>query len=47
MKKNKCTEAEPAKPKLYTTLEREAHVEMVERSPGHYVRCLKCQKKEG
>ena len=24
-----------------------AHVEMVERSPGHYVRCLKCQKKEG
>ena len=23
------------------------HVEMVERSPGHYVRCLKCQKKEG
>ena len=24
-----------------------AHVEMMERSPGHYVRCLKCQKKEG
>lgn len=24
-----------------------AHIDMVERSPGHYVRCIKCMKKEG
>ncbi|MBQ4575063.1 MAG: YigZ family protein [Clostridia bacterium] len=42
VKKNKCTDAEPAKPKLYTTLEREAHVEMVERKSqflGHAIPC--------
>lgn len=42
MKKNRIVESEGEKPKLYTTLEREAHVEFVERKSlfiGHAIPC--------